>query len=102
MELPRLEPLFKKYRDQGFQIVAIDGLRMTDQALKFIEENGLTYTFLETGEGDENIVRNVFGVRTYPSSFIIDREGKVRYFHLGFDEGDEEEYEEQIVALLEE
>lgn len=97
-----MEPLYQKYKDQGFQIVTIDGLNMTDEALKFIEENNLTYTFLETGEGEENIVRNIFGVRSYPSSFLIDQDGKVRFFHLGFDEGDEVEYEEQIVSLLEE
>ena len=102
MELPRIQPLYEKYKDQGFQIVTIDGLNMTEEALKFIEENELTFTFLETGEGEENVVRNVFGVRSYPSTFIIDSEGKVRYFHLGFSPGDEEKIEKEIVSLLSE
>ena len=97
-----MQPLYEKYKDRGFQIVVIDGLNMTEEALKFIEENKLTYTFLENGEGDEEIVSNVFGIRAYPSSFLIDQEGKIRYFHLGFEAGDEVEYEEQIVSLLEE
>ena len=102
MELPRIEPLYKKYKDQGFQIVAIDSFRMTDEALKFIEEKELTFTFLENGEDAEDIVKNVFGVSLYPSTFIIDSEGKVRYFHLGFDEGDEKKIEKEIVSLLNE
>ena len=102
MELPRIQPLYEKYKDQGFQIVVIDGLNMTEEAQKFIEENGLTYTMLENGEGEENVVRNVFGVRAYPSTFIIDSEGKVRYFHLGFSPGDEEKVEEEILSLLSE
>ena len=102
MELPRIQPLYDKYKDQGFQIVVIDGLNMTEQAQQFIEENELTYTFLENGEGEENIVRNMFGVRSYPSTFIIDSQGKVRYFHLGFTAGDEEKIEKEILSLLSE
>ena len=100
MELPRLQPLYEKYKDQGFEIVAVDGKHDTERATKFIEENGLTYTMLENAEDDAEIVGNVFKVRAYPSSFLIDRDGKVMYFHLGFEEGDEEHLEEEIQSLL--
>ena len=100
MELPRLQPLYEKYKDQGFEIVAVDGKRDTERATKFIEENGLTYTMLENAEDDAEIVGSVFKVRAYPSSFLIDRDGKVMYFHLGFEEGDEEHLEEEILKLL--
>ncbi len=100
MELPRLQPLYEKYRDQGFEIIAVDGKNDTERATKFIEENGLTYTMLENAEGEDEIVGNVFKVRGYPSSFLIDREGKVMYFHFGFEAGDEEHLEEEILSLL--
>jgi len=100
VELPRLQPLYEKYNDQGFEIVAVDGKRDTERATKFIEENGLTYTMLENAEDDAEIVGSVFKVRAYPSSFLIDRDGKVMYFHLGFEEGDEEHLEEEILSLL--
>jgi cytochrome c biogenesis protein CcmG/thiol:disulfide interchange protein DsbE len=100
VELPRLHPLYEKYQDQGFEIVAVDGKRDTERATKFIEDNGLTYTMLENAEDEAEIVSNIFKVRAYPSSFLIDREGKVMYFHLGFEEGDEERLEEEILSLL--
>jgi peroxiredoxin len=100
VELPRLQPLYEKYQDQGFEIVAVDGKRDTERATKFIEDNGLTYTMLENAEDEAEIVSNIFKVRAYPSSFLIDREGKVMYFHLGFEEGDEERLEEEILSLL--
>ncbi len=100
MELPRLQPLYEKYQDQGFEIIAVDGKRDTERATKFIEENGLTYTMLENAENEAEIVGNIFKVRAYPSSFLIDRDGKVLYFHLGFEEGDEEHLEEEILSLL--
>lgn len=101
-EFPELEKLFNKYKDRGFQVVAIDGRRMTEQSRKFIEEFKLTFTFLETGEGEEDVVRNLFGISTYPSAFIIGREGKIRYFRVGFKPGDEAKIEKEILSLLEE
>ena len=100
MELPRLQPLYEKYQDQGFEIIAVDGKNDTERAKKFIAENGLTYTFLENGEGENEIVGGVYKVRAYPSSFLIDRDGKVMYFHLGFEAGDEDHLEEEIQSLL--
>jgi len=100
VELPRLQPLYEKYKDQGFEIIAVDGKRDTERATKFIAENGLTYTMLENGEGDEEVAGALYKVRAYPSSFLIDRNGKVMYFHLGFEPGDEVQLEEQIQSLL--
>ena len=39
MELPRLQPLYEKYADQGFEILAVDGKRDTDRSKKFIEKH---------------------------------------------------------------
>ena len=100
MELPRLQPLYEKYKDQGFEVVAVEGKRDTERAQKFIAKNELTYTFLENGEDDAEIVSNIFKVRGYPSSFLIDRDGNVMFFHLGFEAGDEEHIEEEILKLL--
>ena len=100
MELPRLQPLYEQYKDQGFEVIAVEAKRDTERAKKFIEEKGLTYTVLENGEDDQEIVGSIFKVRSFPSSFLIDREGKVMYFHLGFEAGDEEHLEEEIQSLL--
>ncbi len=98
--MPRLQALYEEYKDQGLEIVAVDGKRDTERAMKFIEQKGLTYTMLENAEGDEEVVGNIFKVRAYPSSFLIGRDGKVMFFHLGFEEGDEVHLEEEILELL--
>jgi cytochrome c biogenesis protein CcmG/thiol:disulfide interchange protein DsbE len=100
VELPRLQALYEEYKDQGFEIIAVEGKRDTERAMKFIEQKGLTYTMLENAEGDEEVVGNIFRVRAYPSSFLIGRDGKVLFFHLGFEEGDEVHLEEEIQSLL--
>jgi len=100
VELPRLQPLYEQYKDQGFTVVVIDGKRQTELAEKFIEKHGLTYTALETGEGDADVVAGTFGVRSFPTSFLIDREGRIMYSHLGFEEGDEVKLAKEIETLL--
>ena len=100
MELPRLQPLYEKYKDQGFEIIAVDGKRDTERAVKFIEDNGLTYTTLENGSADLEVADRLYRVLAYPSSFLIDRDGNVMYYHLGFEAGDEAQFEEEIRSLL--
>jgi peroxiredoxin len=100
VELPRLQPLYEQYKDQGFEVIAVEAKRDTERATKFIEKNGLTYTMLENGDGDAEVVGSMFKVRSFPSSFLIDRDGKVMYFHLGFEAGDEVHLEEEIATLL--
>lgn len=100
MELPRLEQLWNDYREKGFSVVAIEANQDREGAEKFIGENKLTFTFVEDLEGDGEVVQNIFGVRGFPTTFVINRKGKVLYAHLGFSEGDEAMLEEQIKQLL--
>lgn len=101
MELPRVEELYQKYRDKGFGVVAVEALRDTDRAKKFIADKKLTFAFLENGTGDAEVVARLYGVGGFPTSFLLDREGKIVFSHLGFDDGDEKKLEEEILKLLE-
>ena len=99
MELPHLQTVFEKYQVQGLEIVAVEATHDTERATSFIEKKDLSYTLLEDHEED-GVVFNVFNVHSFPTSYLIDRDGRVMYFHLGFEEGDEIEIEEQIKTLL--
>lgn len=100
MELPRVEELYRKYRAQGFNVVAVEALRDTERAKKFIADKNLTFAFLENGTGDAEVVARLYGVGGFPTSFLLDRQGKILFSHLGFEEGDEAKMEAQILKLL--
>ena len=101
MELPRLKPLYEKYRNQGFEIVAIDRANDKARAESFISENDLPFVFLDNGTSDEDeVVSNVFGNRVFPTSYFLDADGKIRNVHIGFLEGDELQFEEELLAIL--
>ena len=100
MELPRLQILWEKYRNEGVEMVAIESNRETEQAMSFIEEAGLEFTCLENGADDAEVVYDVFRVQGYPTSWVVDRQGRVMYHHFGFDEGDEKKIEAEVLSLL--
>jgi len=84
----------------GLSVIAVENNRDREGALKFIEDNSLTYHLLENEE-DNDVVQETFKVTSFPTSFLIDREGKILFMHIGFSEGDEVELEKEIVKLLE-
>jgi peroxiredoxin len=98
VELPRLESLWKKYRDKGFSIVAIEATQDRKRAVQFIEKNGLTYHLLEAEE-EKIVVKKNFGIKWFPTSYLIDRDGRIMICHVGFRAGDEVELEEEILKL---
>lgn len=95
-----MQPLYEKLHDQGLEILAVEGKRDTERAQKFIADNNLTYTFVENGEDNAEVVKALYDVQAYPTALLISRDGKVMYYHLGFEPGDETTVEEQINSLL--
>lgn len=99
MELPRLETLWKKYKDKGLSVVAVEATRDRKGAVKFIEEHGLTYHLLEAEE-DKAVIKEKFGIKWFPTAYLIDREGRILTCHVGFRAGDETVLEKEIVEIL--
>jgi peroxiredoxin len=95
VELPRLEPLWNKYRDKGLSIIAIEATGDRERAVKFIEENKLTYHMLEADE-EKSIVKKNFGIKWFPTLYLIDRERRILICHVGFVAGDEVKLEKEI------
>ena len=83
MEMPDIQELYQEYEGMGeeaevvFLSVATPGIGgegTREEVIRFMEENGYTYPVLmdETGE-----VSAMFGISAYPTTYMIDREGKV-------------------------
>jgi len=100
VELPRLEPIWQRYRDQGLVIAAVEANRDRERAEAFLADNPLSYYLLENGDGAEEVVRRLFQVRAFPTTLIADRQGRVLFYHLGFEPGDEERLEQEVLRLL--
>ena len=73
VELPELEPMYQKYKENGLEIVAIDVYGNREGGERFVAEKGLSYHFL-----DGNLrIAETYGVTSTPTMFIIDQSGNI-------------------------
>jgi peroxiredoxin len=91
--------LWRKYHEMGFSAVALETNRDHEGAVKFIKEKGLTMHMLENGE-ENDVANGLFGVRSFPTTYIIDSDGRILFYHVGFEDGDEKTLEAEILKLL--
>jgi thiol-disulfide isomerase/thioredoxin len=95
---PVMEELHKRYADRGLVIIAINVDENRPDMEAFLKKNAATFIVLR--DANQKLVERT-GIATMPSSFLLDRDGKVRFAHTGF-RGEEtrKKYEEEIEALL--
>ena len=80
-EMPVLEAMYQRHKEKGFVIVglAVDQAP-TASVAAFVRERGVTYPIAHVGREAELVFG---GVRGYPTSFLIGRDGKVQNRVLG-------------------
>lgn len=98
-EMPRLNRLYEKYRTSGFQLLGVNVDDDVRNATGVAISLGLQFpVLLDT----QKRVSRLYDLGTMPSTVLIDRDGKVRFIHLGYKDGYEQTYENQIRELLRE
>ena len=79
-EVPDFIALQKAYGDKGFAMIGV-ALVSAQEAKDFAEKSGINYPVLV----DDEKVSALYGpIRSIPTTFVIDREGKVVKMYIGF------------------
>lgn len=76
-ENPNVLANYKKYHDQGFEVLGVSLDSKKEPWLKAIEADGLVWTHVSDLKGWNNAAALEFGVKVVPSNFLLDRDGKV-------------------------
>lgn len=96
VEVPWFVELEKKYQDRGFAVL---GVSMDDGRLQvvrtFMEEHKVNY---RVAIGTDQVARLYGGVDSLPTTFIIDRDGRIASAHIGL--ASKSNYENEILQLL--
>jgi cytochrome c biogenesis protein CcmG/thiol:disulfide interchange protein DsbE len=79
-ESPLLERWHRRMRGRDATVLGVDALDVTDDALAFIDDYGLTYPMLRDGGGE---TREAFGIAGFPETFVIDRQGRIAAVQRG-------------------
>jgi thiol-disulfide isomerase/thioredoxin len=97
---PAMENLHKRYGNSGLTIVAVSVDDNRQQMERFLKSMRVSFTVVR--DAAQKLVAFA-DVAAMPTSFIIDRAGKVRFIHKGF-HGDDtaKQYQKEIDLLLKE
>jgi peroxiredoxin len=79
-EMPEINAYYEKYKDEGFQVVAVEAGQPEDEVRAFVESQGLEFIVLLDPENQSLIT---FQHSSLPNSFVIDRRGHLRLAWLG-------------------
>jgi len=98
-EMPLLQQLQVKYEPLGFTLIGVNVEPESAGARAWLEKVPVTFPILFDRK---NEVAERFGVQGMPSSVFVDRSGKVRYVHRGYQPGDESKYADMVRSLVKE
>lgn len=95
-ELKIVEGLYKKYKDRGFRVLAIntEGPKAMGKIKSFVKSNGWTFEVLIDSDGE--IFRRKYKGFALPYTIMTDPQGQVVFSAVGFKPGDETHVEELI------
>jgi len=96
---PWMQSLQATYAPEGLTVVAVNVDRERRAADRFLAQYPVQFAVHFDPQGS---VAEAFQIHGMPTSILIDRQGKVRYTHIGFRPVDGAAYERQVRELLEE
>jgi len=73
-EMPSMETLYRRFNAQGLEILAVDIGEDASTVQQFIRSGGYTFPVMLDSSSR---VSSIYGIEAIPTSFIIDREGKI-------------------------
>lgn len=98
-EMPLLDRLHHRYEDTGFAVLGVNVEGEAAPAQEIVDAINVTFPIL-IDDGQQ--VSQMYNLQAMPSTVVIDRDGVVRYIHLGYKPGDEAKYVEVVKRLIRE
>jgi hypothetical protein len=88
--------MYTKYKDKGLVVLGFDPADNKQIALDLLRENGVTFpNIIDSSAAARRVEMQDYPMGAWPSSYILDRNGKVAAAWIGYHEG-----EPQAIAAL--
>jgi len=80
VEMPAMQKLHTRFKDQNFAMVTINLQEPARKVREFVDRYKLTFTVLLDSQGETG---SRFGIRALPTTFILDKSGRIMGQALG-------------------
>lgn len=100
-EMPSMERLYEKFKGKNFVVLAVNQMEDGDQVFTYTGELQVAPTFTILFDKDSNVSR-AYSVLGLPTTYLIDKEGNIRFRAIGGREFDHPEVEKLILRLMQE
>lgn len=98
-EMPMLNELHNKYEPLGFTVLGVNVEQDSDNARNFLAKNNVDFPILLDSS---NEVTQLYKVIAMPTTVFVDRDGMMRFTHMGYKSGDEVKYRDIVKSLIRE
>ncbi|MBT8118698.1 MAG: TlpA family protein disulfide reductase [Gammaproteobacteria bacterium] len=98
-EMPSMERLHQQVGAEGFKVIAINQMEDADQVFAFTGQLEVDPTFEILFDTTSSVSRD-YAVRGLPTTYLIDKEGRIRYRAVGGREFDHPEVIKTIEQLM--
>lgn len=97
IEMPSMQRLYNELNKDGFEIIAVDLMEDKKVVKKFLDQNKLTFPVLLDKNGQ---VGTLYGVRSIPTTYLIDKNGYIIARQVGAREWDTQEIKSIFREIL--
>ncbi|NPA35218.1 MAG: TlpA family protein disulfide reductase [Chlorobi bacterium] len=98
--MPSLDDLFRKYRNKGLKVFGINSVDNQPRSKKlldnFLAKRDISYDII-LASPEVDIMYKVNG---YPTMYVVDKDGKIAYAEIGFEEESFNTLREKVEELL--
>lgn len=96
-EMPYLSQLLQRHRDDGFAVLAINVDEEEDLARNFVEAYHVDLPVLLDSNRE---VAARYRTPGFPTHFLVDRDGNIRFSGIGFDLNDVRAVSQEVATLV--
>lgn len=96
--LPAYDKLAGEYAERGLRVYALNVDEDLSLISDFLKETKVSLPILL--DPDSSIAESVLKIKNLPTTLLLDRQGRVRYFHQGFTDKSIAKYKTEIDQLL--
>jgi thiol-disulfide isomerase/thioredoxin len=78
--------LYEELKGKGLEVVAVNHGDSAEVINKYATENKFSFKIVMGGQGDSYTIGKTYGVKVYPTNYLVDADGKIVWRGVGFSE----------------